>query len=138
MEDFNVVLVEDAGIVANDIDQTITEAGFRMVDKFSSGEQALEQLDEANPDLVLMDIQLSGELDGIETTEKIEESYSVPVVFLTAYSNPDTIERARETGAVAYLVKPLDKDDLDSIIHWIQSGKEGASPKIERGEMLQE
>jgi DNA-binding NarL/FixJ family response regulator len=138
MEDFNVVLVEDAGIVANDIDQTITEAGFRMVDKFSSGEQALEQLDEADPDLVLMDIQLSGELDGIETTEKIEESYSVPVIFLTAYSNPDTIERARETGAVAYLVKPLDKDDLDSIIHWIQSGKEGASPKIERGEMLQE
>lgn len=138
MEDFNVVLVEDAGIVANDIDQTITEAGFRMVDKFSSGEQALEQLDEANPDLVLMDIQLSGELDGIETTEKIEEGYSVPVVFLTAYSNPDTIERARETGAVAYLVKPLDKDDLDSIIRWIQSGKEGASPNIERGEMLQE
>jgi DNA-binding NarL/FixJ family response regulator len=138
MEDFNVVLVEDAGIVANDIDQTITEAGFRMVDKFSSGEQALEQLDEADPDLVLMDIQLSGELDGIETTEKIEESYSVPVIFLTAYSNPDTIERARETGAVAYLVKPLDKDDLDSIIRWIQSGEEGASPNIERGEMLQE
>lgn len=138
MEDFHVVLVEDAGIVANDIDQTITEAGFRMVDKFSSGEEALDQLDSTQTDLVLMDIQLSGDLDGIETTEKIEKSYSIPIVFLTAYSNPETIERARRTGAVAYLVKPLDKEDLDSIIRWIQSGKEGSAPTIERGEMLEE
>ncbi len=138
MDDFNVVLVEDAGIVANDIDQTITEAGFRMVDKFSSGEQALEALDSTGADLVLMDIQLSGELDGIETTEKIEESNTVPIVFLTAYSNPETIERARRTDAVAYLVKPLDKDDLGSIIQWIQSDQEGATPSIERGEMLKD
>lgn len=135
MSRFNVVLVEDAGIVANDIDQTVSEAGFDMSHKFSSGEEVLETFEELDADLVLMDIQLSGEMDGIETTRTLQEKYSVPVVFLTAYSNPETIDRARETDAAAYLVKPLDKDDLVAIIHWIQAGN-GTKPTIERGEML--
>lgn len=135
MSKFNVVLVEDAGIVANDIDQTVSDAGFRMEHKFSAGEDVLEEFEGLDADLVLMDIQLSGEMDGIETTSTLQERYSVPVVFLTAYSNPETIDRARETGAAAYLVKPLDKDDLVAIINWIQSG-DGTKPTIERGEML--
>jgi len=136
MPAFSVMLVEDAGIVANDIDQTVSEAGFDMAWKFSSGEQALEELEESSPDLILMDIQLSGEMDGIEATRQLREQYDIPVVFLTAYSNPDTIQRAGDTGAVAYLVKPLDKEDLISIINWIKSGQSEEKPAIERGEML--
>jgi CheY-like chemotaxis protein len=136
MANFSVMLVEDAGIVANDIDQTVKDAGLEVPWKFSSGESALDELESVSPDLVLMDIQLSGDIDGIETTRRILESYSIPVVFLTAYSNPETLERARETGALAYLVKPLDKSDLLSLIEWIKSGQEGSEPEMDRGELL--
>lgn len=131
-----MMLVEDAGIVANDIDQTVDEAGFNIDSKFSSGEEALEELKASAPDLVLMDIQLSGEKDGIDITHEIDDNYNIPVIYLTAYSNPDTIERAKETDALAYLVKPLDKDDLIEIIGWIKSGQEEPEPEIERGELL--
>lgn len=136
MSDFNVMLIEDAGIVANDIGETVKSAGFQLEWKFSSAEEALEVLETSVPELILMDIELSGEIDGIEATERIHETFDVPIVFLTAYSNPETIERATNTDAVAYLVKPLEKSDLVSLIEWIRSDRTTSLPDIERGELL--
>ncbi|MFB6344419.1 MAG: response regulator [bacterium] len=137
MPDYSVMLVEDAGIVARDIDQTVSQAGFDVPWKFSSAEEALDWIKKETPDLILMDIQLSGEMDGIEATHEITENWDIPVVFLTAYSNKETIDQVRETGAIAYLIKPLEKEDLLSIIEWLKNEQTGEKPSLERGDFLE-
>lgn len=136
MTDYSVMLVEDAGIVARDIDQTVSQAGFEVPWKFSSAEEALDWIKQEQPDLILMDIQLSGDMDGIEATRQITKSYDIPVVFLTAYSNKETIDQVRETDALAYLIKPLEKNDLLSIIEWLKENQSGKKPELERGDFL--
>lgn len=136
MSDYSVMLVEDAGIVARDIDQTVSQAGFDVPWKFSSAEEALEWIEKETPDLILMDIQLSGEKDGIQATREITETHDIPIVFLTAYSNKETIDQVRETDALAYLIKPLEKDDLLSIIEWLKNDQSGDKPELERGDFL--
>src|SRR5271157_6007361 len=81
-----------------------------------SGEIALEKIGEAKPDIILMDIQLAGKLDGIETAARIRETHNIPVVYLTANSDTPVLERAKATEPYGYILKPFDERDLKSTI----------------------
>jgi CheY-like chemotaxis protein len=136
MDTVNIMLVEDSGIQVADIEETLEDESIRIEWVHKSGEDALDQLESASPDLVLMDINLEGDLDGVEATERIREEMDVPVVYLTAYSNEKYMERVEESDALAFLVKPLEKQDLRRIIEWIQSDGMGPRPDLKRGEFL--
>lgn len=116
MEPSQIFIVEDEFIIAEDIGESLKEAGYAVCGMASSGQMALAALGSARPDLVLMDIFLKGEMDGIETAEKIRSDFDIPVVFLTAYAQNETIERATTTGAFAYLIKPFTDRELRAAI----------------------
>lgn len=112
MDTARILVVEDEGIVALRITSDLERLGYAITGTCDSGEKALESVEAVRPDLVLMDIKLSGELDGIETAAIISARHGVPVVFLTAHSEEETIERARMAAPYGYIVKPFDTEGL--------------------------
>ena len=116
MEDINILIVEDEPIIAADLEDRLIEMGFGIAGQCSSGEQALELVQRQAPDLILMDIQLDGPLDGIETTKKILEKHAIPVIFLTSNSDEATFARAKATLPAAFLGKPFRGKDLKHAI----------------------
>ncbi|MBS2018919.1 MAG: response regulator [Deltaproteobacteria bacterium] len=111
-----ILVVEDDGIIAEDIRVTLTRLGYEVPRTSSTSEEALRAMEEINPALVLMDIHLRGPVDGVETVTKIKERWDVPVVFLTAHSDEATLARARETRPHGYLVKPFKERELRTAI----------------------
>ncbi|MBN1649630.1 MAG: response regulator [Spirochaetales bacterium] len=112
----NIVIVEDESIVALDINNTLQRFGYNVSGIFSEGETLLEEISNLDIDLVLMDIKLQGSLDGIETAERIRSKYRIPVVLLTAFADPKTIERAKSIGPFGYIIKPFEARELHSTI----------------------
>ena len=102
-----VLLVEDESIVATDITQTLTALGYHVVGRASTGHQAVRSADTLRPDLILMDIRLRGGIDGITAAELIRRQQSVAIVYLSAFSDAETVARAILTQPMAYLIKPL-------------------------------
>lgn len=131
-----MMLVEDSGILVSDIQQTLSDESIEISPVVSSGEEALEAVRDDPPDLILMDIKLNGDMDGVEATIRIHEETNIPVIYLTAYSNEKYIDRVRESSALAFLVKPLQKADLIQIINWLEQGKPTPPPELDRGEFL--
>ena len=111
-----VFIVEDEAIVANDIRETLISLGYASAGIAKSGEIALEKIGQARPDLVLMDIHLAGEMDGVETAGKIHALYDIPVIYLTAYADKLLLERAKITEPYGYVLKPYDERELHSVI----------------------
>lgn len=111
-----VFIVEDESIVASDIRDALQHLGYEVTGMARSGEIALEKIGEAKPDIILMDIQLAGKLDGIETAARIRETHNIPVVYLTANSDTPVLERAKATEPYGYILKPFDERDLKSTI----------------------
>jgi len=111
-----ILIVEDEGIIAMDIRRQLEDFGYEVVATAFSGGQAITLADEHNPDLVLMDIVLKGDMDGISAAQAISETLRIPVIFLTAYSDPATLHRAQATGAYGYLIKPFRPDELHASI----------------------
>ncbi len=107
-----ILTVEDEGIVAANLKATLHKLGYQVVMNVRSGEEAIEKAERLNPDLVLMDIMLDGQMDGIEATKHIESHYGIPVVYLTAYSDKEILERAKPTNPYGYIVKPFDERNL--------------------------
>lgn len=116
MNTYSVLIVEDERIVAKDIQTTLLKQGYDVVGIVSSGEQALEQMESVRPDIVLMDVMLDGELDGIETANIINVRFDVPVVFLTALSNTAIIERAKLSNPYGYILKPFQEREIQIVI----------------------
>jgi CheY-like chemotaxis protein len=112
MEKASILVVEDEAIVAMDIANTLRNLGHEVTDTVPSGEQALASVKENRPNVILMDIILKGEMDGIQTAEQIRAQYSIPVIFLTAYADEKTLERAKITAPCGYLTKPFEETDL--------------------------
>jgi signal transduction histidine kinase len=110
-----ILVVEDENIVAMDLRATLTRLGYQVVDSVGTGRQAIEHVEQRRPDLVLMDIQLRGAMDGIEAAERIRR-LEVPVVYLTAFSDDATLRRARETSPHGYVLKPFDDRELQIVI----------------------
>jgi DNA-binding NtrC family response regulator len=111
-----VLVVEDEAIVAMELEQRLQSLGYRVAGPFDRGEDAVARAREAPPGLVLMDIHLAGDMDGIEAAEEIRTATGRPVVFLTAYSDDETLRRAKETSPFGYVVKPFEERDLYAAI----------------------
>lgn len=107
-----ILIIEDEAIVADDILFCLREAGHEVPLVCSSGEEALKALEKQLVDLVLVDILLAGEMDGIETALQLRKRFQLPVVYLTSFTNESIIERAKETTPSGYIVKPFKRREL--------------------------
>ena len=111
-----VMVVEDEFVVASDIEGALEASGFSVGSTVASGEEAVRRADAERPDLVLMDIVLQGEMDGIQAAEQIRSRFNIPVVFLTSYADEDVLPRARAASPFGYLVKPFEDRELRATI----------------------
>ncbi len=111
-----IVIVEDEWIVAQDLKNSLIKLGYEVCAIASYGMEALESVKINSPDLILMDIKIKGEMDGIETAEKIKSTFNLPVIFLTGKPNEDFLQRAKKTEPCGYLVKPYNFSDLHATI----------------------
>jgi signal transduction histidine kinase len=111
-----IMIVEDERVLALDLAETLDELGYTVAGMASRGDEAIELARRLDPQLILMDVRLEGDLDGIATAETIRDEHDVPVVFLTAHADDDTLHRATSSDAAAYLVKPFKAPDLRCVI----------------------
>ena len=111
-----ILIVEDERIVAKDIQQTLGDLGYDAFAIASSAEEAIAHASERCPDLVLMDIRIKGQRDGIETAQILKTRFGIPVVFLTAHADEATLERAKKTEPHGYLLKPVRPAELRSVV----------------------
>ncbi len=107
-----IMVVEDEGITALRIQNSLKEFGYTVTSTLFSGEKAVEKVEEDRPDLVLMDIVLKGKMDGIEAAKRIHSRYKLPVVYLTAYSDDKMMKRIKMTEPFGYIVKPFEDKEL--------------------------
>lgn len=112
----SVLICEDEAVIAGELKATLEEMGYCVTALASSGEIALERAAEELPDVVLMDVHLVGEMDGVETATKLRAKFNVPVVFLTAYADDQTLERARAAEPLGFLVKPVQERELRAAV----------------------
>ncbi|MCX7021436.1 MAG: PAS domain S-box protein [bacterium] len=111
-----VLVVEDEIIVARDIENRLNNLGYTVVGLASTGKEAVRSALDTIPDLVLMDIMLKGEMDGIQAAERINRELDIPIVYLTAYADETTLERAKITGPFGYIIKPFEQRGLHTTI----------------------
>ena len=111
-----ILIVEDERIVAVDIKSSLELFDYDVLGIISTGEEVLAFVENNKPDLILMDIGLKGDMDGIETTIKINEKYKIPVIFLTAFEDEKTFQRAQKTIFSDYLIKPFEDEQLNNTI----------------------
>lgn len=112
MSSTRILIVDDEAIFALDVQQRLVGLGYPEPDLASSGEEAISRALTMQPDLVLMDIKMPGKIDGIEAANRIRSHLDIPVIFVTAHADDDTLRRARITEPYGYLVKPLEEKDL--------------------------
>jgi response regulator NasT len=110
-EPTRVLIAEDEALIRLDLKEMLEEEGYAVVAEVGDGQQAVDQATELRPDLVILDIQMPV-LDGLSAAEQIAATRTAPVIVLTAFSQRELVERARDAGAMAYLVKPFSKHDL--------------------------
>ncbi|WP_455392106.1 response regulator, partial [[Eubacterium] cellulosolvens] len=116
MSETKILVVEDEYIVAKDIQNTLESLGYSVPAIASSGKDAIKKVNKLQPDLVLMDIVLKGSIDGVETADEIRAKFDIPVVYLTAYADENTLRRAKLTEPYGYLIKPFQERELHSTI----------------------
>jgi CheY-like chemotaxis protein len=111
-----ILIVEDERIVARDFQGMLSGLGFGTSDVACSGEEALRKVDETPPDLIFMDIKLKRNMDGIETAFRVRARYDIPVVFMSAMTDPETRGRAASIGRVFYIGKPLRESEISEVL----------------------
>jgi PAS domain S-box-containing protein len=116
MDKAHILVVEDEVIVAKSIQKRLKGLGYAVPTTAASGEEALRVAEETQPDLVLMDIKLKGAMDGIETAQRIQATWDIPVIYLTAYADEETLERAKVTQPFGYLLKPFELSELRTTV----------------------
>lgn len=112
MPNAKIMIVEDEWITAEDIKMRLQALGYTVTSLSSTGNEAVQRVKEDKPDLVLMDIVLKGEMDGIEAASQIRSCLDTPIIYLTAYADEKTLERAKVTRPSGYIVKPFIDEDL--------------------------
>lgn len=112
MSKSKIMIVEDESIIAEDLADSLEDMGYIVVDIVSSGEEAILMAAEKQPHLILMDVILQGEIDGITAAEEIYSSLQIPIIFLTAYSDNQTLQRVKATNPFGYIVKPFEERNL--------------------------
>ena len=112
----SVLIVEDERIVAIDLQQTLSRMGYDAFAIASSADEAMRRASERRPDVVLMDIRIKGDRDGVETAALMRQQFEVPIVYLTAHADDATVERAKHTEPYGYLLKPVKSAELRSVL----------------------
>ena len=128
-----IMVVEDEGITALRIQNSLKKFGYTVTSTLFSGEKAVKKVEEDRPDLVLMDIVLMGKMDGIEAAKRIHSRYKLPVVYLTAYSDDKMMKRIRKTEPFGYIFKPFDDNELHMTIE-IELYKHEMEEKLRKSE----
>jgi diguanylate cyclase (GGDEF)-like protein/PAS domain S-box-containing protein len=116
MDKIRILIVEDEGLIARDIEDMVRNAGYGVCAVVGTGEDAVEKAETTHPDLVLMDIILRGEMDGVEAAEKIRERFNIPVIYLTAHTDENTLQRAKLTEPLGYTLKPVEQKELMTVM----------------------
>lgn len=112
----NILIVEDNMLLSLVYERHIQNMGYHTLDKLVDGESAVNVVKEQKPDLIIMDIILEGNIDGIDAMKKIREFSDIPVIYVSGNSDQTHIQRAKETGFVDYLVKPITREELQKTI----------------------
>lgn len=112
----NILIVEDEALLAMELKLLLEEMGHSVAGFVTTGEEALSITERDRPDIVLIDIKLDGNLDGIETSKRIMHSHNIPVIFITGNTDHDTLKRANALNPVGTIKKPLNDDELRSVI----------------------
>jgi len=115
-DNIRIMLVEDEAITAMDIQRMLEKIGYNVSVTIATGEDSVNMVKSVNPHLILMDIMLSNTMDGIQASELILGQIDVPIVYLTASTDPGTIKRAEKTKHYGYLMKPIDRINLQTTI----------------------
>ena len=111
-----ILLVEDEIVVGEDIEKTLKSHGYEVVANVISGEEALEKAEKFLPDLAIMDISIEGNLSGLETAKYLHRKFDIPVIFLTAYADKQTLEHAKQAEPYGYIIKPFEERELIATI----------------------
>ena len=133
MQVASIVIVEDERIVALDLSMRLSEMGYRVLRTVARGEDALQAVDALRPDLVLMDINIEGSIDGIEAACRIRDTSRTPVVFMTAYAEDETLARAQSSRPYGYLIKPYETRELHATLQ-VALARHAADAAVERSE----
>jgi PAS domain S-box-containing protein len=112
MENAKILIVEDEAIIAMETESQLQSLGYEVTSIVNNGEDAIKKTESDKPDLILMDIRIKGEMDGIETAEVIRNKFGIPVIFLTAYADEERLNRAKLTQPFGYLLKPIQEREL--------------------------
>ena len=116
MNSEKIMVVEDEWVVADQLCRDLKDLGYTVCQTASTGDEAIRKVEADRPDLILMDIVLKGKMDGIEAAARITSQFDIPVIYLTAYTNQEYIERAKHTKPFGYLVKPFTAEELHTNI----------------------
>jgi signal transduction histidine kinase len=138
MKPATVLVVEDERVVAMHLRQQLSRLGYQVPAMATSGAQALKQITDLRPDVVLMDIHIEGRMDGIETASRIPLELRIPVIYLTAYSEEATLERARQTKPYGYLLKPFSERELHAAIQMVLERRRADSLLEQDSQRLEE
>lgn len=111
-----VLVVEDESVVAMDIQSRLQNMDYEVPEIAATGKEAIQRAIDVKPDIILMDIVLKGDIDGIETANRINDLFDIPVIFVTAYSDNETLQRAKKTIPYGYITKPFEDRELKSMI----------------------
>jgi two-component system, response regulator PdtaR len=132
MSNYRILVVEDEAIVAMGIKEKLEELGHEVVDIVFNGEDAVEKAIKIEPDLILMDIVLKGNMDGIEAASEIRNRLDIPIIYLTAYSDEEILKRARMTEPYGYILKPFNNSELNANIEMALYKHKEDEKKIEK------
>ncbi|MEG4576537.1 ATP-binding protein [Microcoleus sp. N3A4] len=112
----SILIVEDELLIAKNLSPKLEKLGYQIADIVSSGADAIQRAGELKPDLILMDIVIKGDIDGIETAAIINQELDIPIIYTTAYADDETLQRAENTGSYGYLLKPFKERELHATI----------------------
>jgi len=111
-----ILIAEDENIIAMDIQYILQNLGYKVSDIVSTGEESIDRASKKQPDLILMDIKLKGDIDGVSAAEQIFSRFNIPVVYLTACGDEKTMNRVRNSGHFGFISKPFEERELQAVI----------------------
>jgi CheY-like chemotaxis protein len=136
MTQARIMIVEDERITAEDIHDILTHLGYTVTALVSSGADAIREAEHTRPDLVLMDIRIKGDMDGIEAAREIRERFNIPAVYLTAHADRETLDRAKLAEPLGYLIKPFQEAELLASIEMALHKQKADQLAKHKGEIL--
>ena len=111
-----ILIVEDEIIIALDLKIRLENLGYHILGIALNGEDAIKKIREKNPDLVLMDIQLNGDMDGIKVAQQIRNQYNIPFIYITGSHDNSLLDRAKQTNPIGFISKPFDEIEIQKAI----------------------